>query len=322
MSFSRPRSSTSSARMWITIMIATFLPKVAIAADEHFPRFSFRLAGEAGILAMGDINRALRLFNHNESLEYVRKNNPSSAQVQGKIAPLNSLFLNWEPELRIDIGPRIGIGIAASGAIHRQNESSLAFIIFPGDGTTWPYHYYIRPEINAKVPLTVTFYYYWLRHSRLSLYAGGGIGLYQGNMSEEFNYEETNGYSGDVDWTKNNWKTQSKSSLGGHIGLGTELHLSRNLALVGEIRLRYVRINNFWATNRYETGFPSSEVSTGYLWYLTRDELSIGGRIGDLMVSEVNPAELASVYFFADVRKATLDLGALSLKIGFRLKLF
>lgn len=322
MNNSKRHCNMLSGFICLVLTIALFFPELAAADEERFPKVSLRLAGEAGILAMGDINKALRLFNNNENIEYVRKNNPSSAQVQGNIRPLNNYFANWEPELRIDLSRRIGIGVAISGAIHRQNESSLTYILLFPDSTIWPYHYYFKPEISVKVPLKLTLYYYWLQRTRFSAYADAGVGYYRGKMSEESDFDDVNGYSGHVYWTKNYWETQSRSSLGIHLGMGAEILLIRNLALTGEIQWRDGRIGNFRATNRYETGAPSSEVSNGYLWYLTEDNLFIGGRVGNLIVSEVNPADLYSIFFYANVRKAVLDIGALSVKIGLRLKLF
>lgn len=174
-----------------------------------------------------------------------------------------------------------------------------------------------------KVPLKITLYYYLLHGSGVLTYLDAGIGYYRGKLSEQFNFDDINGISGAVDWTKTYWETRSKSSLGLHIGQGVEILLLRNLSLIGEIQWRYAKIGNLWATNRYETSYPSYEVSDGHLWYLTGENLFIWGtRIADLMVSEVNPAELYTIYFYADVRKAKIDASALSIKIGLRLKLF
>jgi hypothetical protein len=322
MNVTKHQGNTLSAVIRLVLITTLLIPVLATADEERFPKFSIRFAGEAGIMAIGDINKALKLFNNNETLEYIRKYNPSGAQVQGSVRSLNDYFVNWEPELRIDLSRRVGIGISISGAIHKQNESSLTYVYYPGDSSVWPYHYYFRPEINVKVPIKLTLYYYWLQRPRFLVYGDAGVGYYTGNMSEQLNFDDVNGYSGDVDWTKRHWETQSRSSLGIHIGMGAEILLMRNLALTGEIQWRNARIGNFRATNRYETGYPFYEVSSGYLWYLTRDELSIGGRVGDLIVSEVNPAELYSVYLYADVHKAVFDISGLSIKIGLRLRLF
>lgn len=318
----RRQQVASFILIYLVLAVLLFVPRSVTAREEHFPKFSIRFAGEAGIMAIGDLNTALSVFNNNYRLEYIRKNNPSWGQVHGSVKPLDKPFVTWEPELRIDLSRRFGIGLSISGAIHKQNESSLTYIYYPGDSSVWPYNYYFKPEISVKIPLKLTLYYYWLQRSRFLVFADAGVGYYAGKMSEQFNFDETNGYSGDVSWTKNHWETQSKSSLGIHLGMGAEILLVRNLSLTGEVQWRYARIGNFRATNLYETGAPSSATSTGYLWYLTREELILGDRVGDLMVSEINPAEIPSIWIYKNVHKAELDLSTLSMKIGFRLRLF
>lgn len=322
MSITKHQRNTLSALMRLVLIMTLLIPMLARAGEEHFPKFSLRLAGQAEILTIGDINTALSVFNNDDELEYIRKNNPSWGQVQGSVRPLNKPFVTWEPELRIDLSRRFGIGLSISGAIQKQNESSLTFIFYPGDSSIWPYNYYFKPEISVRMPLKLTLYYYCLQRSSFSVYACAGVGYYAGKMHEQFNFDETNGYSGDVFWSKRYWETNTRSSLGMHFGMGAEILLTRNLSLTGEIQWRYARIGNFRATNLYETSDTSPEATTGYLWYLTKDELFIGGRVGDLMVSEVNPAEIYSIYFYGNVHKAVLDLSALSIKIGLRLRLF
>jgi hypothetical protein len=99
-----------------------------------------------------------------------------------------------------------------------------------------------------------------------------------------------------------------------------ELLLARNLALTAEVQWRYTRISNFRAIQQYETGYPSYEETTGWLYYFTKENLFIGSRHADLTVWEVPP--YASVEFIMDVRKARLDLSGLSLLVGMKIRLF
>jgi hypothetical protein len=310
----------SLVSMYLVFTILLFSDALPVSAGEKYPKFSIRLSGEAGIMAIGDVNTQLKSFNKNEAFEYIRKNNPDWARLEGNINSLNSFFGNGELELRIDLSRRIGVGILTAGGLHRQNESSLTLFDF-NYGVTWPYEYYYKPAIWVSAPLRMSLYCYLRPGSRFSSYISGGIGYYRGGLKEQFNLTVINGFSGLVEWTRRYWETQSKAALGFHVGQGMELLLSGNLALTAEIQLRYVRISNFRAIQRYETGYPQYEESTGYLYYFTMENLYVYGvRHADLTVWEVPPD--ASIYFIMDVRKARLDLTGLSLKVGLRIMLF
>lgn len=120
--------NTMSTLMRLVLTTMLLIPVLATADEERFPKFSLRLAGEAGIMAIGDINTTLKSFNNNEQFDYIRKNNPDWAAVQGTIRTLNNFLGNWAGELRMDLSRRIGLGIEISGAVHKRNESSLTLL--------------------------------------------------------------------------------------------------------------------------------------------------------------------------------------------------
>lgn len=312
----KPKSSCPF--MYLVFIILLFIYAIPVSAGDRYLKFSVRLSGEAGIMAIGDVNTGLRTFNDNEVFEYIRRNNPDWGRLEGNVDTLKNLFGSGEFELRIDLSRRIGLGISTASGLHRQNESSLTYFFITD--VTWPYEYYYKPAIWASAPLRMNLYCYLRPGSRFSSYISGGIGYYRGGLKEQFNLTVINGYSGFVDWTRRYWETQTKGALGFHVGQGMELRLSRSLTLTAEIQWRYVRISNFRAIQRYETSFPLFEESTGYLYYFTREDLYIGARRADLTVWEVPPD--ASIDFIMDVRKARLDLSGLSLRVGLRIMLF
>ncbi len=289
--------------------------------QEHYPRVSLRFAAEGGIMAIGDINTTLKSFDNNERFAYIRENNPSYASLEGHVRPLVDTFGNWESELRIDFSKKIGVGVAVGGSMTRQNEGTVSLIKHYAED--WPSSYFYSPIVHISAPIRLSVYYYVFRGRRLTGYISAGFGYYTGKLNERYNYENINGVSGDREWTRNYWETHRKGTPGFHIGQGVEIHFWQRLALIGEIQWRYAKLTNLRATNWYETGYPLSEVTEGYLWYLTgEDLLAWGVRYGQLMVSEISPSELYSFFFWRDVRKASLDLSSMSIKIGIRLGLF
>ncbi|MGB8959336.1 MAG: hypothetical protein WCC00_10060 [Candidatus Aminicenantales bacterium] len=304
--------------MYLVFTILLISNALPVSAGEEYPKFSLRLSGEVGIMAIGDVNSGLRTFNDNEIFDYIRKNNPDWGRLEGNIDTLKNSFGSGEFELRIDLSRRIGLGISSATGLHRQNESSLTYYYIAD--VTWPYEYYYKPAIWVSAPLKMSLYCYLRPGSRFSSYISGGIGYFRGGIKEQFNLTVINGYSGQVGWTRRYWETQTKGALGFHVGPGMELQLSRHLALTAEIQWRYVRISDFRAIQRYETGHPLYEESAGYLYYFTKDDLYIGVRRADLTVWEMPPEY--SIEFITDVRKARLDLSGMSLKVGLRIMLF
>jgi hypothetical protein len=313
------RESTGPLRpIYFGLVVLLVNNFVSAGVEEKYHKFSLRLSGEARIMVIGDINTGLRTFNDNPRFEYIRKNNPDWGRLEGNISTLNNIFACWVAELRFDLSRRVGLGIATAGGLHRQNESTLTHYLI--SDVTWPYEFYYKPEIWASSPVILTFYLNLGAGSRLSSYLSGGLGYYRGGLKEQFNFTMVNGYSGEVGWTRRYWETQSKTALGFHLGWGMELLLARNLALTAEVQWRYTRISNFRAIQQYETGYPSYEETTGWLYYFTKENLFIGSRHADLTVWEVPP--YASVEFIMDVRKARLDLSGLSLLVGMKIRLF
>lgn len=115
------------------------------------PILSLRLIGELGLVAVGDINKVLGSVNNNETFRYWREHDPK--YIMGEIKRLNSWTLDGEAELRIDLTPRIGFGIAASGpSFQRSGESSLTYT-YPGSHGPQVHTFTYKTEIEASMPI-------------------------------------------------------------------------------------------------------------------------------------------------------------------------
>jgi len=302
------------------LVMSVFLGHTLYAQEgEHYPKFSLRLSGQAEMVALGDINTALRSFNRNPAFEYIRHNNPSWGAVEGNIDSLGTFFPGWEVELRMDLSRRIGLGVSAAGGLRAENESALTLLNILD--VTWTYEYAYKPTVWIRPQVRLSLYYFPWRRGRVSSFIGAGIGYYRGGLSEQRNFMTINGYSGDVSWVKRYWETETRSTLGFHLGGGLEWHLSRPVSLIAEIQYRYARIGPLKGLEQTETGEPSFREMRGYLYFFTREDLyAFGQRHADLEVWDVPPDY--SVDFIMDIRKARLDLSGVSLKLGIKIGLF
>jgi len=303
--------------VWMLTIISLFLLNgITLSMEGKIrPRFSIKVTHGTNYSFWGDINRYLESVNNNYIFEFWRKNAPE--RVVGEIKTLNNWTDGWEAELRIDLSPKIAIGIATSGAIRRKNESSLiyTYIGAPGPQVTG---FTYEPEVIAQMPVRLGIYYILPYGSKTSFYFNAAVGYYSGKIADYLKYEVTTP-SGGYDWISRYNETERKSSLGLHCGFGVEYNLMRNLVLVVEAQGRYVKIKGFKARAYYEYCHSMPGEETGTLYYFTKYNMGIDARYADLIVWEKPP--YGTVYDAADIRKAVLDLSGFSLRVGVRIKL-
>jgi opacity protein-like surface antigen len=309
--------ASKSGIVWILTIISLFLLNgITVSMEGKIrPRFSIKVTHGANYSFWGDINRYLESVNNNEVFEFWRKNAPE--RVVGEINTLNNWTDSWEAELRIDLSPKIAVGIATSGAIRRKNESSLIYTYIGAPGSQVTALTY-KPEVKAQMPIRLGIYYTLPYGRKASFFFNAAIGYYSGKISDYLKYEVTDP-SGGYGWTTRYNETERKSSLGFHSGFGVEYSLMRNLALVVETQGRYVKIKGFKARARYDYAYSMPSEVAGTLYYFTKWVLGIGVRYADLVVWEKPPD--ITIYSPADIRKAILDLSGFSLRVGIRIKL-
>lgn len=302
------------------------LPLIAFPAGKEgwVPRFSLRLTAEGGSLAIGDLNTQLRSFNNNLAFESIRRDRPVDKMVDGTIDSLGRYFAGWEGELLIGVGRRLALGIAVSGSrVHKLDESLLKVTknyVNPEYAYYQTLEYLYRPEFKAAAPLKLSLYYHLSPGAQTQVYFYGGAGYFWGKLSEQLNSWNTlmPDYLG---WIRCYWETESKAGIGLHAGVGLESRLTARLALTLEVQGRYARIRNLRATQVYEDSYPHYEESSGWLYYFTEEDLLIwGARYVHLTVWDVPPD--GSIGLMADVRKASLNLSGISLRLGIKVRLF
>ena len=314
-------STKKRGAIWLTLVFSmVFLIRIVYSEEkEKFkPKFSIKLTGGWGsTLAIGDVNDCLESFNNNEAFVYYRKYLPD--RIEGEIKTLDNRTSHWEVELRFDLTPRIGFGIATSGPFRKHNESSVThtYVGYAGPQIT---SYTFKPEIKVSYPLRSSLYYTIFSHPKINLSIGGGVGLYNARVSQFLRIDVTSPDS-PTDWREWLWETKRNFSLGLHGNVVLEYNITNRIALVAELQGRYTRISSLkGAVNSINSEGFHYEKESGTLYYFTQWDFLIGARYASLAVWE-KPPEL-SVKRIEDTRKAFLDLSGHSLRVGIRIRLF
>ena len=295
--------------IWLSFILSFIIfNKISFSEERQSfkPRFSIKLTAGGGYVAIGDMNKHLDSMNNYKDMP-----GTSMSNVSGKIEKLNNWSSDWELELKIDVSPKIGFGIATS-FFHRRNQSSIYAYQVPEFGRD--YEMIFEPEIKIIMPLGLNLYYSIYSGSKLNVFINSGIGWYSGKMTENkiqnFIYP-----LGDVYFDNRYWDVENNLSLGFHGGVGFEYSLIKNLALVVELQGRYIRIGNLGGTVKYETNFGSglTLVESGTLHFFEYSYYY------DLDIP-------LPIHIFPEIerieRNAVLDLSGFSLRIGIRIKLF
>lgn len=271
-------------------------------------RLSLKLTGGGGFALIGSVNRSLRLLNNNDTFKDLRAHDPDS--ISGEIKGLNNWLADWEIELRMDLSPKISIGIATSAPYHSMKESSISYAMFE-DGKRGPRFETLlyRPEARVSMPIRLNFYYsprYW---KKPKVILNAGIGYYPGRLSQ---------YSStwiDTAWRSTYWEVKAKFPIGFHGGVSLEYPVLKKLVLVMDIQARYIMLGNL-------QGCQEERGSDGT--YYERKGPLYSYEFGDRYIPAYYEvlAILETLENAGNVRNANLDLTGVVLRVGFRVPLF
>ena len=275
-------------------------------------RLSVKLAGGGGFALIGSVNRSLGLLNNNETFKKLRENDPDS--ISGELRGLNNWLADWEIELKMDLSPKISIGVAASAPSHRREESSLSYAMFEdGKRGPWINTLLYRPEARVSMPTKLNFYYSWRYWKKPKVILNAGIGYYPARLSQ---------YSSswiDTAWRSTYWEVKPKFPIGFHGGVSLEYPLLKNLFLVMDIQARYIMLANLQGRQEERGSDGTYYETNGTLYSFEFGDGSIPAYYDVLAIFETLEKALE---YAGRVRNATLDLTGVILRVGLRLPLF
>jgi hypothetical protein len=311
----------NKAKSLIMLIFILLLVKSAYPEEKKplKPRFSLKFTGGWGsAFPIGDVNTCLESFNNNKVFMEYRKYKPD--QLVGEIKTLDGKTSHWEAELRFDLTPRIGFGIATAGPFHTRNESSLTYTFIGSIGpqiTTWTF----KPDIKVSNPVRLSIYYTIFSHPKINFSVGGGFGFYPAKVAQLLIIDVTDP-SGGSELVEEYWDTKRNFSLGFHGNVVLEYYFTRRLVLVAELQQRYVKISGLKGIlkSNSNAGFHFEE--SGILYYFTEWDLLIIEGVRHARLTVWSKIWEGSVTERHDIRKAVLDLSGYSFRIGIRIRLF
>jgi hypothetical protein len=301
-------SEMMSAKKFLVLLPCLLLLVPLLSSEQQKPfkrRLSLKLTGGGGFALIGSVNRSLGLLNNNDAFKDLRENDPDS--ISGELKGLNNWLVDWEVELRMDLSPKISLGIAASAPYHCRKESSLSFAVFE-DGKRGPRSKTLlyRPEARVSMPIKFNFYYsrrYW-KKPRVILNAG--IGYYPARLSQYSSVWIDNAFGSDY------LEVKAKFPIGVHGGVSLEYPVLKNLFMVMDIQARYVSLGNLQGRREINNSDGTYYEWNGTLYAEEVPDAQIPAYYEQLVIYETPPG----------YRNATLDLTGVVLRVGIRVPLF
>lgn len=314
------------------ISVPGLIKKTLIALLTFFPLFcsgtirgqdaansrellSFKLSAGIGYAAIGDIDRHIKAFD-----EYMAES--LAFYDGGRMRGIGHIVPDFEAELRIRIKSHFAFALGTgyfSGSRKDDFQTAGRFPLFMFDASDALYEFVLEPQIRA-FPLELGLYYSRSLAPRIDLVVSGGPGLYFSRISlikrNDIQYLNENTIP-EMPYVISQYDVRG-TSLGFHGGAGLEYRLTRAVFLVVGVQGRYASVRKLSGTREY--GFfnylsagPQGGTEKGTLYVGTRDMTAegYGENCPDLLVT---PSQA--------MKRATLDLSGISLRVGVRIKLF
>ena len=276
-------------RLLAGLLLALAIPGLAAEVD-------LRVSGGAATLRVGDITSML------ESWREFRKKEAAanSWTVEDERTSFVRTGFTFEAELLVSIARRVGVGVA-SGYLYDDVTETTNFLTVrkPAETTTNG-----RPAKANGVPLVFSAYYFQPFGRKLSLYARAGAGWVWGNYADLETFQKTTDEHY-VYPTSNTASGRGTVLLG---GLGIFLRSSDTLAFFLEVCGRRAVIE--------ELDGQTKEGLEGPLFFY--EEYSPAYNLWQAKI-EVRPQE-PSGDAVRGVRRARLDLGGLSARLGLAIR--
>jgi hypothetical protein len=213
--------------------------------------------------------------------------------------------LDFEGDVIIYLNPRFGITIGSGYISGKKGPDAKKIMLNYPDETIRLNH---DMKISA-IPVKIGGYYCLSRSSKLRFFVSGGIGYYFVKTSEVYANEW------DGNWSLENQGAKGEG-FGFQGGMGLELDIFKNIAIVVEGYGRYAKIGNFMGERDWSMSFGPSGSRKGGLYYFDLDIPY--GLIPYIEISSGTPGGLNR----RNVRKATVDLSGFTVRIGFKIRLF
>jgi opacity protein-like surface antigen len=214
--------------------------------------------------------------------------------------------LDFEGDVIINFNPRFGITIGSGYISGKKAPDAKKMTLYYPDETIRVNH---DMKISA-IPVKIGVYYCLFRSSKFRFFLSGGIGYYFAKISEVYKNQW------DGSWSHENQSAKGEE-IGFHGGMGLELDIFKNIAIVVEGYGRYAKIKDLTGERDWSMSFGPSDSRKGGLYYFDLDIPSYG-LLPYIEISSGTPGGLNR----RNVRRATVDLSGFAVRIGVKIRLF
>lgn len=290
-------------------------------------RFSLVFNEGFGSIKVGDINTTL--VSLNSIYDVLRNAEPET--VVGEYLPLPTRYRDWQTEIRWKFWRRLSLGISVSGPSHFSQKSALTdtFFNIGNSGSQQTMNTVLTSDIHVSPPIGFNLCYSLPTISRINLIVTGGISYHRARFEQTrswvFHTPSDTSIIGreDID--------VSGHGIGGHGGIALEYIFNRRISLIAAGDLRLAKIRTFDGHESIHqdvfdgyggilTLYHIDVAWEGILYHYIGDSDYINARNEKITVSS-SPPEVGIDNPFG-VRKAFLDLGGFTFRIGVKIGLF
>ena len=262
-------------------------------------RLSFKLYSGYNYLNMGDLNTWIESQNNyyaTAALKWI-------ASVPEQFETLHS-GLSFGGELLIDLTSKWAVSFGIEH-IYMKNKSGLTYIDYYND----EFKHFLTSVIKT-IPLKVGVYYSFPINPKIKFFLNTGVGYYFAQSSQDYHFQYDDYWAA---WQRD----MSSSDLGFHGGIGFEYNIKKYLSLVFEGRGIYAKIDSFEGTIKTNNSTGAEYTQEGIFYYWEELDKSLG--IG---TSHIVPEKPEPIWYRRDIRKFTLDLSGVSLRVGIKIRIF
>ncbi len=310
-------------RAIIVLITMALMFRTAKGAESKLT-FSLVVSEGFGSIAVGDLNTTLTSFN--AAYDKIRLYNPPWACV-GEIKPIPNSFTDWEMELQWNIWWGFSLGIAVSAPTRYSGSSYLTYSIMQ-DALNQTIINTFQSSINVSPPLKLSLHKSVNAFRNIRASINGGIGIFRARMTQTHLMQARYPLE-DAALTKFYFDVRGRR-LGYHLGAALEYRVSQSFSALAEGEWRFATIRTFKGIEIGETREYDSDgnlratftnSTEGPLYHYFGQDFYNGEWREKLLVTDLVPPWYG-YDMPLDIRRAFLDLGGFTLRIGLRVRLF
>ena len=287
-------------------------------------RLSLAFGAGFGSIKVGDINTTL--ISTNAAYDGLRNSAPGA--VAGEYLPMPTGFRDWQAELRWNAWGRFSIGIAISAPLHFSNFSALTHTWFGHQsGLPQTMNNTVAPDVHVSAPVSLNFCYTVPIITRINLIARGGMGYYRARIEQTWSRVDRN--PDESTFVGQQYFSVKGKHIGYEGGIALEYVFNKRISLMMAGVWRFAKIGSFegsWQSHLDSFDGYGSLTDTqnvteeGFLYHYIGDSFYVDARHEKLILSSFFPEYGIDMPF--GQRKAFLDLGGFTLRIGVKIGLF